>query len=76
MSELGRRAVACKGFRWLPGMLGAKANGGTDRIMDESEAKLANDDLLPDLEDPCTLGGMGAGDSEGGALVTALEDAP
>ena len=58
MNALARRAVACKGWRWMPGMCGVvNASGGrTDRIMDESEARLANTDLLPDLEDPATLG--------------------
>ena len=54
--SLDRRAVACKGWRWMPGMRGIRIDGSTDRIMDESEAKLPNTDLLPDLSDPATLG--------------------
>ena len=40
MEDLGRRAVACKGWRWMQGML---------RLTDK-------DDALPDLADPATLG--------------------
>ena len=32
MTELARRAVACKGWRWLPGMLIQTVGGPTDRI--------------------------------------------
>lgn len=53
---LARRAVACKRWRWMPGMRGVTASGGTDRIMDESEAAQPNSDLLPDFTDPATLG--------------------
>ena len=56
--DLARRAVACKGWRWLSGMRGIAADGRTDRIMDDSEARQTNADLLPDLSDPCTLGGL------------------
>ena len=55
---LARRAVACKGWRWLPGMSIIRHAGGDDRVMDFSEARLAHKDGLPDLTDPCTLGGL------------------
>ena len=40
MIALGRRAVACKGWRWMQGML----------------SYLAGSRELPDLSDPATLG--------------------
>ncbi len=58
MTELGRRVMACKGWHWLPGMRIVRHAGGSDRIMDCSEAKLPNDDGYPDLFDPCTIGGL------------------
>ena len=38
--ELGRRAVACKGWRWMPGMLAKRPGfrGGSVRIHDGCEA--------------------------------------
>jgi len=56
LKALARRAVACKGWRWMPGMRGVRVDGTTDRIMDESEASTPNADILPDLTDPATLG--------------------
>jgi len=47
---LARRAVSCKGWRWMPGM---RVLGG-DRI---TERTLAIDHgAFPDLTDPATLG--------------------
>lgn len=68
--ELGRRAVACKGWRWMPGML---ALDSTDeehpgRVIDDRKSLVYEDadgairegvvsrSDLPDLRDPATLG--------------------
>jgi hypothetical protein len=53
---VSRRAVACKGWRRLPGMSIIRHAGGDDRIMDHSEARLPDGLDLPDLTDPATLG--------------------
>jgi len=61
--ELGKRAVACRHWRWLPGMLTL----GGFRILriDGDDAfigpclSLAVSELVgPDLRDPCMLGGL------------------
>jgi hypothetical protein len=71
-TDLARRAVACKGWRWLPGM---KTNSKFSRVVAvdsdtgfpcAAEQGATNDDchavwlddvpLLPDLADPATLG--------------------
>ena len=68
---LARRAVACPGFRWVPGMLAVYPHT-TARVLDgdpgeswlayrHDERRLANGGLdmlgaLPDLTDPATLG--------------------
>lgn len=53
MIALGRRAVACKGWRWLPGahwiLPGTVLNGRYRGILLDS-------DVVPDLTDPATLG--------------------
>ena len=59
MIDLARRAVACKGFRWMPGMLALPFEG-----MVSTPVRLANErewphDIglrVPDLNDPATLG--------------------
>jgi hypothetical protein len=73
--ELGARAVACKGWRWLPGM---RAMGWSDDLVavrvyhpqTASRSPLVihhggnrwdmsmHGPYLPDLRDPCTLGGL------------------
>lgn len=50
LEALGRRAVACKGFRWMPGM--ADCWGGRVREGDGLDRSSA----FPDLTDPATLG--------------------
>jgi len=40
----------------VPGMVGRNEIGGTDRIMDQSEASQANADIVPDPDDPATAG--------------------
>lgn len=65
LADLGRRAVACKHWRWMPGMLvggwvidGACphqwANGNPWR--QERNNIIILPDELPDLSDPATLG--------------------
>lgn len=51
MIALSRRAVACKGWRWMPGM---KVDGGF-RVV-ESLVPFTFPVDLPDLSDPATLG--------------------
>ena len=76
---LARRAVACEGWRWLPGMAciigrfgprGRVLEGGPsgDFITVHAFAPTAagggiwdiraSHDILPDLTDPCTIGGL------------------
>jgi hypothetical protein len=54
---LGRRAVACKGWRFMGGMMVADAIG-KQRIYDHvaNNSYWATDGWLPDLTDPATLG--------------------
>lgn len=52
IEALARRAVACKGWRWVPGMLGAGTGLRLDELTQHWEAE------IPDLSDPCTLGGL------------------
>lgn len=67
MSELGQRAVACKRWRWLPGML--TNDGYRVTYVDsygwvfavnidgfEMSKRDTSIDSLPDLTDPATLG--------------------
>ena len=58
MTELAKRAVACPGWRWLPGMLWLLIDEdgvcyNCDRV---TQANLVFSDALPDLSDPATLG--------------------
>jgi len=63
MIDLAKRAIACKGFRWMPGML--NGNDGTRYIAGEQwawddplrhHAKGIDNNDWPDLTDPATLG--------------------
>ena len=63
MQALARRAVACKGWRWLPGVLtqygrAVETPGVVDevRINFTAHSAPARLDPLPDLTDPATLG--------------------
>ena len=55
MTALARRAVACKGWRWVDGMICVRLECGrrwrpwTPRVWDSGT-------YLPDLRDPATLG--------------------
>ena len=65
---LARRAVACKGWKWMPGMLACDATFIRHRIQDDGSALDLSDDILnrawgyspntlrPILTDPATLG--------------------
>jgi len=53
MSDLAKRAVACKHWRWMPGML---AIVGVERQRVLSDKLPAYPDRIPDLDDPATLG--------------------
>jgi hypothetical protein len=51
MLDLARRAVACEGWRWMPGMK------VIDSVrMTEGMLKFTHSSDLPDLTDPATLG--------------------
>lgn len=55
---LARRAVACKGWRWMPGMLHGTVAGGELRVCYRAgDLTLYLDaDRVPDLTDPATMG--------------------
>lgn len=53
---LGRRAVACKGWRWMPGMLTMSLGRfGRQRLVIPDQDPLREGDT-PDFRDPATLG--------------------
>jgi len=64
MLNLASRAVACKGWRWMPGMMihtGFRCvwvDDETFRAFDQNGNEMygSTDCLLPDLTDPATLG--------------------
>jgi hypothetical protein len=57
IEELGRRAVECARWRWMPGMLVRYPDGYHERIEDDTDATARfEDDGLPDLTDPATVG--------------------
>ncbi len=70
MIDLGRRAVACKGWRWMPGMLALDADGEEYpcRVIDDRKSVVYEDgdgairegvasrSDVPDLRDPATVG--------------------
>jgi hypothetical protein len=53
MLDLARRAVACKGWRWMPGMLTTEGMRVVVRCFNDDNEP---DDDIPDLTDPATLG--------------------
>ena len=80
---LARRAIACKGWRWMPGMACTNRRvGPRGRVLEGGRRCpevgkiitvhsfgpisdgggisdiVAHPDILPDLTDPCTLGGL------------------
>ena len=58
--KLGKRAVACKGWRWMPGM--SNSSGEVIDCLDVETGKAycgewdADITALPDFQDPATLG--------------------
>ncbi len=53
---LSRRAVACKGWRWMPGMRTVRDDGHGFHIGCTVAASKVKPEWLPDLQDPATLG--------------------
>lgn len=51
--ELGNRLVACKGFRWMPGML---VNNGARIVTVNEDTSLRFLGFYPDLSDAATKG--------------------
>ena len=73
--RLARRAIACAGWRWLPGMLTEDGTRLGARLPDRMLEAL---EVLPDLSDAATLGGLLSlvchlGPPEVEALVEGLE---
>lgn len=64
MSDLGRRAVACKAWRWMPGMLDCHGRrwltespvGGYPSVMWPATERAEAGPAAPDLTDPATRG--------------------
>ena len=59
--ELGHRAVACRGWRWTPGMRALQDRGGGVEPVrlgatDEAGDEWPHPEAWPDLRDPATLG--------------------
>ena len=53
---LAKRAVACKGWKWMPGMAWFDERFLQYRVQSEAHAVVIHEDRLPDLTDPATLG--------------------
>jgi hypothetical protein len=65
LEDLGRRAVACKHWRWMPGMLvdGIRIDGTCHFVgglgkpwREEDFREVICDECVPDLSDPATIG--------------------
>ena len=57
--ELGRRVVACKGWRWMPGMRWWTDDDDRGRLDDYQPEYMGRPtDALPDLTDAATVGCM------------------
>jgi hypothetical protein len=58
LEALGQRAVACKGFRWMAGMLGLSDHSSSRsiwiRVVDPPQDDTS--ECWPDFSDPATLG--------------------
>ena len=51
LEELGRRAVACKHWRWMPGMLASDPGGNRHRIVCHDAGKKYAQTVLQDYDD-------------------------
>lgn len=68
LQALARRAVACRHWRWLPGMRSVSPGGHSRRLDPPPNATGLHpwwtwsegecEEGLPDLSDPCSLGGL------------------
>jgi len=82
MQELGRRAVACKGWRWMPGMRCAFNEYEAweyERLVGPTEGDgfvQASEVAIPDLADAATVGCLLALVQEAGALIRKLTILP
>lgn len=60
LKTLGRRAVACKHWQWMPGMAVLGGFAGVDRLVTDKFGMVhvpdADAGMVPDLSDPATLG--------------------
>ena len=56
LRDLARRAVAIKGWRWMPGMRWCLPCGTTGRIIGDSPSAHLLAEGWPDLSDPATIG--------------------
>ena len=51
LEELGRRAVACKHWRWTPGTLAADAGGNLHRVIEHATGREYITTMLRDYDD-------------------------
>ena len=51
MNELGKRALACKHWRWMPGMLAFDAGGNQHRVIEHDEGREYVTTMLRDYND-------------------------
>lgn len=62
MEALGRRAVACKHWQWMPGMAVLGGFAGVDRLVTDKFGMVhvpdADAGVVPDLSDPATRGAV------------------
>ncbi len=60
LEDLGRRAVACKHWLWMPGMAVLGGFAGVDRLFTDKFGMIHVPDkdagMVPDFTDPATLG--------------------
>ena len=56
VETLARRAVACRGWRWMPGMLTTDGLRIVGRVPELTRGWPPHPWMLPDLTDPATLG--------------------
>ena len=71
MNNLSQRAVSCKHWRWMPGMLSLPPQA--DRCQRDGQMMV---ERLPDLTDPATVGCLLALVREAGAIVHKLAILP